>query len=109
MTIDSGTTVTTFPVTNMTEDSVAEKKHQSDTAADLTAADEQNQSDDSEVERAPTTKSFGFYTIIVALALTSLSTSLEATITSTALPTVTADLQGVSLYVWVVNGYYLTQ
>lgn len=107
MTIDSGTTVTTFPVTNMTEDSVAEK--QSDTAADLTAADEQNQSDDSEVERAPTTKSFGFYTIIVALALTSLSTSLEATITSTALPTVTADLQGVSLYVWVVNGYYLTQ
>lgn len=45
----------------------------------------------------------------MALALTSLLTSLEATITSTALPTITANLGGASLYVWVVNGYYLTQ
>ncbi|PWY77356.1 MFS general substrate transporter [Aspergillus heteromorphus CBS 117.55] len=54
-------------------------------------------------------KSFRFYAIIVALALSGLTTSLEATITSTALPTITADLGGGDLYIWVVNGFYLTQ
>lgn len=89
---------------------MAGKSHQSDIGTDTAAADEKNQpSDDSEAEPTPTKKSFGFYAIIVALALTSLLTSLEATITSTALPTVTADLGGASIYVWVVNGYYLTQ
>ncbi|KAK9858312.1 hypothetical protein MYU51_019321 [Penicillium brevicompactum] len=66
-------------------------------------------SNEAEVESTTTKKSFGFYAIIIALALTSLLTSLEATITSTALPTITADLGGANLYVWVVNGYYLTQ
>ncbi|RDL38334.1 MFS general substrate transporter [Venustampulla echinocandica] len=39
-------------------------------------------------------KAFGFYAIIVALCLTGLLTALEATITSTALPTITAVLGG---------------
>lgn len=87
----------------MTEDPEAGKRHQSD-IADTTATKKDQTSDGWR-----TKKSFGFYAIIVALALTNLLTSLEQTITSTALPTVTADLGGASLYVWVVNGYYLTQ
>ncbi|KAL3475762.1 major facilitator superfamily domain-containing protein [Aspergillus californicus] len=58
---------------------------------------------------APRKKPFRFYAIIAALALSGLLTSLEATITSTALPTITADLGGAELYVWVVNEFYLTQ
>jgi hypothetical protein len=53
-------------------------------------------------------KSFAFYSIIVALAFTGLLTSLEATITSTALPTIINVLGGADLYVWVVNIYFLT-
>lgn len=58
---------------------------------------------------AATKKSIRFFAIIAALALSGLLTSLEATITSTALPTITADLGGADLYIWVVNGFYLTQ
>ncbi|KUJ20443.1 MFS general substrate transporter [Mollisia scopiformis] len=56
-----------------------------------------------------TKKTYRFYAIIVALAFSGLSTALEATITSTALPTIIADVGGANLYVWVVNGFYLTQ
>ncbi|KAH8769241.1 major facilitator superfamily domain-containing protein [Hyaloscypha finlandica] len=64
---------------------------------------------DTSVQPATTKKSFGFYPTIVALALLSLLTSLEATITSTALPTIIASLGGADLYVWIATGYYLTQ
>lgn len=57
----------------------------------------------------PKKKSFGFFAIIAALAFSGLCTSLEATITSTALPTIIADLGGADLYIWVINGFYLTQ
>ncbi|KAK3998218.1 major facilitator superfamily domain-containing protein [Cladorrhinum sp. PSN332] len=70
---------------------------------------ERNENSDGSEKPAKTKKSFAFYAIIVALALTNLLTSLEATITSTALPSITADLGGGFLFVWVVNGYYLTQ
>jgi hypothetical protein len=89
----------------MTDDPEAARSHRS-----ATAADEQNHTSNAADATPPTPKKpFGFYAIIVALALTNLLTSLEQTITSTALPTITADLGGASLYVWVVNGYYLTQ
>ncbi|KAK8050917.1 major facilitator superfamily protein [Apiospora rasikravindrae] len=42
------------------------------------------------------------------LALTSLLTSLEATITSTVLPVIISDLNGGSAYIWVANAYFLT-
>lgn len=110
MAVDTEAAVTALSVTSKAENPDTEKSHQSEIAADATPAEEQNQTpDDSEAEPSKTKETFGFYAIIVALALTSLLTSLEATITSTALPTVTADLGGASLYVWVVNGYYLTQ
>ena len=65
--------------------------------------------DEKEPQPAATRKSIRFFAIIAALALSGLLTSLEATITSTALPTITADLGGADLYIWVVNGLYLTQ
>lgn len=65
--------------------------------------------DDKELQQAATKKSIRFFAIIAALALSGLLTSLEATITSTALPTITADLGGADLYIWIVNGFYLTQ
>jgi hypothetical protein len=52
--------------------------------------------------------SLGFYMLVVGLCLAGLATSLEATITSTALPTIIDVLGGADLYIWVVNGYYLT-
>ncbi|PYI02397.1 MFS general substrate transporter [Aspergillus sclerotiicarbonarius CBS 121057] len=65
----------------------------------------------SEKESPPATtkKPFRFFAIIAALALSGLLIALEGTITSTALPTITADLGGADLYVWVVNGFYLTE
>ncbi|GLA93265.1 hypothetical protein AtubIFM61612_010459 [Aspergillus tubingensis] len=73
-------------------------------------AEKQNHREHDEAPQLATEKkSFRFFAIIAALALSGLLTSLEATITSTALPTITADLGGANLYVWVVNGFYLTQ
>ncbi|CAI7632913.1 unnamed protein product [Penicillium bialowiezense] len=96
------------PVTTTRDPSL--KSDQGAIITNKTAAGGQHQpSNAAEPEPTTTKKSFGFYAIIVALALTSLLTSLEATITSTALPTITADLGSANLYVWVVNGYYLTQ
>lgn len=73
------------------------------------AEKQSNRYGDEGTQPATTKKSVRFFAIIAALALSGLLTSLEATITSTALPTITADLGGASLYVWVVNGFYLTQ
>lgn len=53
-------------------------------------------------------KSLAFYAIIIALSFTGLLTALEATITSTALPTIIEALGGADLFIWVVNVYFLT-
>jgi len=52
-------------------------------------------------------KSIAFWSIILALAFTGLLTALEATIVSTALPTIINVLGGADLYIWVVNIYFL--
>ncbi|KAL9609533.1 MAG: hypothetical protein Q9167_005712 [Letrouitia subvulpina] len=59
-------------------------------------------------EEATPKKTLRFWAIIVALSVTGLLTALEATITSTALPTIIDALGGASLYVWVINLYFLT-
>ena len=65
--------------------------------------------DDSvETKQPATSKSLRFFAIIVSLSFTGLLTALEATITSTALPTIINELGGTHLYVWVVNVYFLT-
>ncbi|KAK6819379.1 methylenomycin A resistance protein [Apiospora arundinis] len=49
-----------------------------------------------------------FWAILGVLALASLLTSLEATITSTVLPVIIEDLGGGIDYIWVANAYFLT-
>jgi len=49
-----------------------------------------------------------FWTILCVLALVSLLTSLEATVTSTILPSVVAELDGGGEYVWIANATFLT-
>ena len=53
-------------------------------------------------------KGLPFYAIMLALCFAGLLTAMEATITSTALPSIVADLEGGDLYIWVVNGYLLS-
>jgi hypothetical protein len=55
-----------------------------------------------------TKKDFRFWAILVVLALASLLTSLEATITSTVLPMITTDLSAGDNYIWIANAYFLT-
>ena len=76
-------------------------------------SDNNNKNDDNMANDhavAPTSqkKTLRFWAIILALAVTGLLTALEATITSTALPTIIDALGGASLYVWVINIYFLT-
>lgn len=56
----------------------------------------------------PSKKGQRFWAIMVVLALAGLLTALEATITSTVLPIIVAELDGGDSYVWVANGYLLT-
>lgn len=44
-----------------------------------------------------------FWMVIVALSLLAFISSLDAMIMGTALPTITADLDGASVYVWIAN------
>ena len=53
-------------------------------------------------------KTIAFWSIILALAFAGLLTALEATIVSTALPTIISVLGGGELYIWTVNIYFLT-
>ncbi|KAL8727611.1 MAG: hypothetical protein Q9166_005919 [cf. Caloplaca sp. 2 TL-2023] len=64
--------------------------------------------DESAAKQPASKKTLRFWAIILALAVTGLLTALEATITSTALPTIIDALGGASLYVWVINLYFLT-
>jgi hypothetical protein len=122
MTSNIATTVATVPLNNnnttalvgdhTSADAEFEQTTPSNAVASSskeTAVDESGVGRDGEKMQPAASKSFGFFAIIVALAFSGLLTSLEATITSTALPTITADLGGADLFIWVVNGYYLTQ
>jgi len=53
-------------------------------------------------------KSPRFWAILVVLSLISLVTALEATVTSTVLPSIVADLDGGDDYIWISNAYFLT-
>lgn len=91
---------------------------QQDGAAEATAVDIQEEaaappssSPSSSSSKKPpekTQKGFRFWAILVVLALTSLLTSLEATVTSTVLPDIVADLGGGENYIWIANAYFLT-
>ncbi|RAH47378.1 MFS general substrate transporter-like protein [Aspergillus brunneoviolaceus CBS 621.78] len=49
-----------------------------------------------------------FWLVFIALCVTSLLAALEGTVTSTALPTIVADLQIGDNYPWVSDAYFLT-
>ncbi|CAG8954968.1 hypothetical protein HYFRA_00008657 [Hymenoscyphus fraxineus] len=51
---------------------------------------------------------FKFSAIMFALAITSLLSSLDAAVLSTALPTIVKDLNSSDVYVWTINAYFLT-
>ncbi|KAM3454731.1 hypothetical protein NHJ6243_008771 [Beauveria neobassiana] len=67
-------------------------------------------SDDSPDGTTPNTFERGprFWAIIVVLAIISLLTTLEGTVTSTIMPSVVDDLGGGELFIWVSNAYFLT-
>ncbi|RDL35875.1 uncharacterized protein BP5553_06487 [Venustampulla echinocandica] len=49
-----------------------------------------------------------FWCIILALCVSGILSALEGTVVSTALPTIVHELGGSGLYIWTVNGYFLT-
>jgi hypothetical protein len=67
---------------------------------------------DESAESAPKKQSFNhdihFWLVFLALCVTSLLAALEGTVTSTALPTIVADLHIGDNYPWVSNAYFLT-
>lgn len=75
--------------------------------ADGEASKQSSSADESNKPYLPK-KSLAFWAIICALCAAGLLTSLEATITSTALPTIIEALGGADLYIWVVNIFFLT-
>jgi hypothetical protein len=50
-----------------------------------------------------------FWAIFLSLSVTSLLAAVESTVTSTALPIISADLHAGELYIWFVNAYFLTR
>ncbi len=52
-------------------------------------------------------KTWRFWAIIASLGVAGLASAIEGTIITSALPTITADLGGGDLYVWVPNAYLL--
>ena len=59
--------------------------------------------------RSSPKRGFRFWMIMLALAVTSILSALEGTIVSTALPTIVEHLGGAELFIWTVNGYFLTR
>lgn len=116
------TTVAPFPVSNNNTAALvgvytsADEREQTtfssvqeSSSKDLAVDEADEGGDEKEPQPAATKKSIRFFAFIAALASSGLLTSLQATITSTALPTIIADLGGADLYVWIINGFYLTQ
>jgi hypothetical protein len=60
-------------------------------------------------EGSTSKRGFRFWLIMLSLAVTSILSALEGTIVSTALPTIVGHLGGAELFIWTVNGYFLTR
>ncbi len=52
-------------------------------------------------------KGLRFWLIVVSLAVTAILAALDGTIVTTSLPSISADLDGGSNYVWVSGAYFL--
>lgn len=53
-------------------------------------------------------RSLRFWAIMVSLMITGLMSSIEGTIITSALPTITRALGGGNLYIWVPNAFFLS-
>jgi hypothetical protein len=54
-------------------------------------------------------RGFRFWAIFAALSITGLLAAIEATIISTALPTIVHNLNVGNNYAWIANAYFLTR
>jgi EmrB/QacA subfamily drug resistance transporter len=54
------------------------------------------------------THSWRFWAVFPGLCFSILLAGLDTSIVATALPTITADLNSGALYVWIINGYFLS-
>jgi hypothetical protein len=82
--------------------------HEDVTVSDQSATTVDQEKTTPKISPGPTRKGFRFWAILVVLSLASLLTALEATITSTVLPVLVADLGGGDNYIWIANAYLLT-
>ncbi|ESZ92550.1 major facilitator superfamily MFS_1 [Sclerotinia borealis F-4128] len=57
--------------------------------------------------RAAPAHTFRFWGIFIALCLLSFISALDVAIITTALPSITADIGGSKLYVWIANSFVL--
>ncbi|KAJ6441351.1 putative MFS-type transporter YusP [Purpureocillium lavendulum] len=82
---------------------------QQDSATSTPESERSTNAQKTATERSPPMMRKGprFWVILVVLALISLLTSLEATVTSTVLPSIVADLDGGENYIWISNAYFL--
>lgn len=76
---------------------------QESTAVSVDAQDATTEKTPPKFEKGPR-----FWAILFVLSLISLLTSLEATVTSTVMPALVADLGGGENFIWVSNAYFLT-
>lgn len=72
------------------------------------SADSQNGTNTVAIEQQVMVKGFRFWAIILSLSITGALSTLEATIVSTALPTIITNLNGGDKYLWVGNAYLLS-
>jgi hypothetical protein len=84
----------------------------STTANDMNASKEihsikENSELDTNTDDSPP-RNFRFWLVFISLCLTSLSTSLGATVIATALPTIVNEIGGKGHYVWIGNSFLLT-
>ncbi len=68
------------------------------------ASDKGNESNSHSFQR----RGIRFWLILTALGVSGLLVALEATMVSTALPSIIDELDGAELYVWVVMAFFLT-
>lgn len=56
----------------------------------------------------PASRGWRFWAVFIPMCVATLLVAVETTVTSTALPSIVADLSSGDLYVWIMNGYLLT-
>jgi hypothetical protein len=79
------------------------------TAASGVGKAEKHQDNSPEERSKERSRGWRYGLIITALCVTSCLVALEGTVVSTALPSITHDLGGGELYLWVVNAYFLSR